>query len=635
MSTINSANVQVGQSGTANNNITLSTSVSGDLVINKGVFPALTEISRITNAGMTSAEKVSYLAAGVGAVATTLQVKLNDVVSVKDFGAIGDGSDESAKIQAGVNELIARGGGTLLLDPSKTYKVGSAITVGLTVSGVKACIDGQGGATVEALTAFTGGVFIVGSASQVRNLWGKGANLETAGHCFIYCGTPTYTNVSPIVDNVRNVGGFYDFVSSDYELDNAKIDVVSYFPVGRSVVYSGANAYAPSAGLSVSVTCRGRTADPVVGSPRTTAVYIAQAEDSRIKLVCSYFDRSYYLGASCRNVKVDESLCLEFRSALFATKWAALTAYTAGQFRAPTLARSNGRFYLCTTSGTSGAAEPTWPEAFNATVADGTVVWTEIGMSVAGDHVTAKSTTIQSSRFEDFNVCLLGEGDHTTSIHDSRLVGNCSYAAYTNGTASAMVATNSILSGDLRINSTIPASGGNTQFTGINNSVSNDTSLVVPNHARSFYSSQPVAGTGVKFPATAVASADVNTLDDYEEGSAALTVVSSSNYTTVSFVDGTYVKVGKLVTLSGQFTGTVTAATTLTWVQFESLPFNQAANTSRAIGTSSLSGNQYAAGTVIDASGSNATRFIAGMPGASVVGTGVQTMTFTITYEAA
>jgi hypothetical protein len=52
MSTINSANVQVGQSVTATNNITLSTSNDGDLVVNKGVFPALTEISRITNAGV-------------------------------------------------------------------------------------------------------------------------------------------------------------------------------------------------------------------------------------------------------------------------------------------------------------------------------------------------------------------------------------------------------------------------------------------------------------------------------------------------------------------------------------------------------------------------------------------------------
>ena len=73
MSTINSANVQVGQSVTPANNITLSTSAGGDLVINKGVFPSLTEISRIKNNGMQDAAKVEFTPSGADAVATTVQ----------------------------------------------------------------------------------------------------------------------------------------------------------------------------------------------------------------------------------------------------------------------------------------------------------------------------------------------------------------------------------------------------------------------------------------------------------------------------------------------------------------------------------------------------------------------------------
>jgi hypothetical protein len=577
---------------------------------------------------------VGYTQAGTGAATRTAQAKLREVVSAADFGAVGDGSDEQAKLQAAIDYLVSLRGGTLLLDPTKTYKIGSAIDVGTSVSGgIKVCIDGQGGAVIEALTAFTGGMLVVGSASEVRNLWGTGAGYTTPGHCFIYCGTATYFNVSPVISNVRSNGGFYDFVSSDYELDGADIDVTSFFPVGRSVFYSGTHPYAPSAGMRLNVNARGATATPTVGSPRTTCIYIATAESSRITFSASYFDTIYELGSSCRDVEVVDALALEFRGSLFSSKWAATTAYTAGQFIAPTNARANGYFYLCTTSGTSGATEPTWPTTYNGTVTDGTVVWTEIGQSVVGKHANAKQTAIRSSRFEDFNVCLLGFADNRTSVHDSRFVGDCSYVAYTNTSLSSLVATNNTLAGDLRLNSTIPSSGGKTQFSGINNAITGDTAAIVPNHAQSVYSTQPYQAVGVKFPSTAVASTDVNTLDDYEEGAWTATIVSSANYTSVTFVDGTYVKIGKLVTIFGQFTGSVTTTATTTWVQFESIPFNQAAGASRAVGTSSMSGNSYAAGAVIDASPSNSNRFIAGMDAAGVVGTGTQTMTFTITYE--
>jgi len=57
---------------------------------------------------------------------------------------------------------------------------------------------------------------------------------------------------------------------------------------------------------------------------------------------------------------------------------------------------------------------------------------------------------------------------------------------------------------------------------------------------------------GLTFPATQVASSDPNTLDDYEEGTWTPTVVgtSSAGTATYSSQSGTYVKIGKMVTVN-------------------------------------------------------------------------------------
>jgi hypothetical protein len=51
------------------------------------------------------------------------------------------------------------------------------------------------------------------------------------------------------------------------------------------------------------------------------------------------------------------------------------TAVSSGQYTVP--ATLNGRLYKCTTAGTTGSSEPSWPTTAGGTVTDGTAVWTE------------------------------------------------------------------------------------------------------------------------------------------------------------------------------------------------------------------------------------------------------------------
>jgi len=75
-----------------------------------------------------SSELVTFIQSGTGAVATTVQAKLRETVSVKDFGAVGDGlADDTAAFQ----NALSHGGAIFV--PSGTYRIGGALS--LTSSG--------------------------------------------------------------------------------------------------------------------------------------------------------------------------------------------------------------------------------------------------------------------------------------------------------------------------------------------------------------------------------------------------------------------------------------------------------------------------------------------------------------------
>lgn len=78
-----------------------------------------------------NADEITYTPAGTGAVARTVQSKLRDVVSVKDFGAVGDGvTDDAAAVQAAI-DTVETLGGHLVFPPGK-YLFGSQVTINRT-----------------------------------------------------------------------------------------------------------------------------------------------------------------------------------------------------------------------------------------------------------------------------------------------------------------------------------------------------------------------------------------------------------------------------------------------------------------------------------------------------------------------
>ena len=182
--------------------------------------------------------QLGFLAAGTSAATRTIESKLRDVVSVKDFGAIGDGvNDDTAAIQAAINAA------PVVYIPPGTYLISAPINVGTTGTLGNKKIYGAGprSTTIKATHA------TATLQNKQSHYWIEfedfrfdGNNIATVG---ISLGIPSGGTGSAAYDTLTNVH-IINCVSIALELNSIQYTEVNYCFIGGTSAGYGIRAEA-------------------------------------------------------------------------------------------------------------------------------------------------------------------------------------------------------------------------------------------------------------------------------------------------------------------------------------------------------------------------------------------------------
>ena len=171
--------------------------------------------TQLQGAGAIDASQVAYDPPFTGSVATNVKAKLAQTVSVKDFGAIGDGVvDDTVAIQAALDS-----GATSIYLPDGTYKVSAALVI--SANGTIVYGAGMSATTVHSTNVSNENIFeCVGTGPDapnskqfitIKDLTVQGTSNGGNGIYFEYCVDSTIERVQ-----VKNCGSYGIFTDNAF-----------------------------------------------------------------------------------------------------------------------------------------------------------------------------------------------------------------------------------------------------------------------------------------------------------------------------------------------------------------------------------------------------------------------------------
>lgn len=275
--------------------------------------------SLFTWAASIAASLVTFTQNVTGAIQRTLFVKLNENISVKDFGATGDGTtDDTAAINLAIAAINA---GTVrcLRIPAGNYRILSALTA-ITADNWAIIGDGHGSSRlfIGAGSGTLSNFFTIGSgAAQAENWYVHGLWLENEN-------TATMGSTNPLVVTqgtngritdiyCRNTPGLITMGTATTVANRIRVtgwEVRAYGPVGGTIIdIQRMQACTFSDGLAVEIT--GTASNSLKG------IHIHPASATALVDSCRWTDLEF----NFPNTLVDEIVVLDATNGLIINQW--------------------------------------------------------------------------------------------------------------------------------------------------------------------------------------------------------------------------------------------------------------------------------------------------------------------------
>lgn len=219
---------------------------------------------------------IGTIQSGTGSVARTVASKLNDTVSVKDFGAVGDGvMDDTVAIQAAINATPL---GSTLFFPTGTYQV-SLLSLPQSIN-----IIGEGYWTAIITNTSTGSIFnCLGTSAYIfRDLRISSSVTRASGAAirFNAASGSALHDIHNVVISSQFIGIEFD-TAAQYNVSKCYFANYKYAIIVQDIPY-------PDTGVS---TIQGNTFD---AGAETTGIAIAQYSSGGLRVTNNYFINGAY-----------------------------------------------------------------------------------------------------------------------------------------------------------------------------------------------------------------------------------------------------------------------------------------------------------------------------------------------------